>query len=173
MKNIEKDKLEKLLGIVEPYPSTHIVHFSDSGTIMINTIRDFCQKREYSYQINCTDANFYELLEETYRDEPGIKPVNFNLKRPKYMMQGKKYEYLFVTIHIEDEEKGLFLKKAHDIISNAGNILIFIPKNSYGQRYLWTALLEEHYFVATNTIDDLFEQYDVVISKKMHGWGNK
>ncbi len=32
-------------------------------------------------------------------------------------------------------------------------------------------LLEEHYYVASNTIDDLFENYDVLISKKMHGWG--
>jgi hypothetical protein len=32
-------------------------------------------------------------------------------------------------------------------------------------------LLEENNYVASNTIDDLFEHYDLLISKKMHGWG--
>jgi len=34
----------------------------------------------------------------------------------------------------------------------------------------WQQVLEENYFVATNTID-MFEEYEILISKKMHGWG--
>jgi hypothetical protein len=64
-----------------------------------------------------------------------------------------------------------FLKKTHSIIKNAGMILIFLPKEERTQYYEWTALLEEHYYVASSIIDDLFEHYDVIISKKMHGWG--
>ncbi len=79
MKNIEKDKLEKLLEIIPDYPALRIAHFSESGEMMTEILSNFCQKREYEYQINCTKSS--------------------------------------------------------------------------------------------NTIDDLFKNYDVLISKKMHGWG--
>jgi hypothetical protein len=55
---------------------------------------------------------------------------------------------------------------------NSGNIILFIEKNNLKDRHEWTQLLEDNYFVATNTIDDMFEYYDIVISKKMHGWGS-
>jgi len=171
MKNIEQDKLEKLLEIIPPYPALRIAHFTDSGEAMIKVLSDFCQKREYEYQINCTSNSFFDLVYEQYKDTDNIKTINFTLERPRYMMQGKIYEYLFVTSTIKEEMRSDFLKKAHSIIKNAGNILIFLPKGSYKERYNWMMLLEEHYYVASNTIDDLFKNYDVLISKKMHGWG--
>jgi hypothetical protein len=87
------------------------------------------------------------------------------------MIQGKIYEYVFVTAKIEKEIRSDFVKRVHSIIKNSGNIIIFLPKGSYEERYSWIELLEDHYYVASNTIDDLFENYDVLISKKMHGWG--
>jgi hypothetical protein len=61
----------------------------------------------------------------------------------------------------------------HEILRNSGNILLFVPNRNVEERYRWDTLLEENYYVATNTIDDLFTEYDVIISKKMHGWGDK
>ncbi len=171
MKNIEQNKLEKLLEIIPSYPALRIAHFSESGEMMTEILSDFCQKRKYEYQINCTNSSFYDAMSSKYKDADEVKPIKFTLERPRYMMQGKVYEYLFVTTAIKEEMRSDFLKKAHGIIKNAGHILIFLPKGSYEERYNWMALLEEHYYVASNTIDDLFENYDVLISKKMHGWG--
>lgn len=89
------------------------------------------------------------------------------------MTQGKQYDFMFVSANIDLSSRDDFLKKAHGIILNAGNIIIFVEKNNYDERYKWVELLEETYFVATNTIDDLFENYDIIISKKMHGWGDR
>ena len=80
------------------------------------------------------------------------------------------YDYLFVSSNIPDEVKLPFLKKTYAVIKNAGNIIIFVPKGDYPQIHLWGQLLEENNFVATNTLD-IFSNYDVIISKKMHGWG--
>jgi len=171
MKNIEQDKLEKLLGIIPSSPALRIAHFTDSGEMMTEVLSDFCQKREYEYQINCTDNSFFDLISDKYKNMANIKTIKFTLERPRYMIQGKMYEFLFVTANIKDEMRSDFIRKAHGIIKNAGNILIFLPKGSYEERYSWITLLEEHYYVASNTIDDLFENYDVLISKKMHGWG--
>ncbi len=171
MKNIEQDKLEKLLEIIESHPALRIAHFSESGEMMTEILSNFCQKRGYEYQINCTKSSFYDAMSSKYKDVDKVKPLKFPLERPRYMIQGKMYEYLFVTTAIEEGMRSDFLKKAHGIIKNAGHIIIFLPKGSYEERYHWMALLEEHYYVASNTMDDLFENYDVLISKKMHGWG--
>jgi hypothetical protein len=85
-------------------------------------------------------------------------------------LQGKFYEYLFVTCDIKDNIKASFLQKCHKAIKNAGLIVIFILKDDHEQTAIWTQLLEENYFVATSSIQ-LSKSYDVVISRKMHGWG--
>jgi len=171
MKNIEQDKLETLLQIIAPAPALCIAHFAQIGEKMVEILEDFCSKQGYEYQINCTDPSFFKTLADRYKDHETVKPVKFTLERPRYMIQGKLYEYLFVTSTIDAEIRSDFLKKTHSIIKNAGLILIFIPKGDTQQRYDWMALLEEHYYVASSAIDDLFEHYDVIISKKMHGWG--
>jgi hypothetical protein len=171
MKNIEQDKLEKLLEIIPSSPALRIAHFTDGGEMMIEVLSDFCQKKEYEYQINCTDNSFFDFISDKYKDITNIKTIKFRLDRPRYMIQAKMYEYVFVTSSIGEDMRDDFTRKVHSIIKNAGNILIFLPKGSYEERYSWTMLLEEHYYVASNTIDDLFVNYDVLISKKMHGWG--
>jgi hypothetical protein len=173
MKNIEKKKLDQLLEIIDPAPALRLAHFSESGEEMVDYLSAFCQKNSYEYQINCTNQTFYTAISTKYTDIPDIKCINFSLSRPKYMLQGKLYDYIFVTSAIPDSEKGNFLMKTHDIIKNSGLILIFLPKDERAQRYEWISLLEEHYYVASSIIDDLFSNYDLLISKKMHGWGKQ
>ncbi|MFT7880757.1 MAG: hypothetical protein ABXS91_10235 [Sulfurimonas sp.] len=173
MKHIELDRLKKLLEIVGPYPATSVVHFSDENLELSETIYDFCHAKSYSYQVNATEKGFCEALQEKFEGKEGIRIIDFSLQRPKYLIQGKTYEYLFVTMEIPEAQRDDFLRKAHEIIRNSGNILLFVPHGSAQARQKWEKMLEENYYVATNTIDDLFEAYDVIISKKMHGWGDK
>ena len=171
MKAIEKERLIQLLHIIPNHPMIRIAHFVDSGEVMPEVLSGFCREKGYEYQINCTDPGFYKTLSEKYRNDACTKLANFSLKRPRYMIQGKLYDFLFVTVHIDESLREDFVKRCHPVIKNGGNILIFIPKGDHAARYEWMRLLEEHYYVATNTIADLFEAYDLLISKKMHGWG--
>ncbi|MEA1952859.1 MAG: hypothetical protein U9O24_00515 [Campylobacterota bacterium] len=171
MKNIEKNRIEQLLEIISDAPALRIAHFTEGGEPFIEALNDFCHEKTYEYQLNCTTPSFYEEMKTKFELTPHLKAVNFSLDRPRYMTQAKLYEYLFVTTRIKEETRSDFLKKVHGIIKNAGIIIVFLPKGSLEERYHWVSLLEEHYFVASNTIDDLFEHYDVLISKKMHGWG--
>ena len=173
MKQIEQDKLQKLLQIVGPYPSTSVVHFSDGELELSEAIYGYCHARAYDYQLNATEKGFCESAQRRFEGREGIRVIDFSLKRPKYLIQGKTYEFLFVTMEIPEEQRGEFLAKAHEIIRNSGNILLFVPRENDKERWKWEKLLEENYFVATNTIDDLFGHYDLIISKKMHGWGDK
>jgi len=170
MKQLEEEKIDQLLSIINLYPSIRIMHFSDGSHLLSKKISRLCKEHDYEYQLNCTSDIFYQKSALKYADDDYVKVKLINLKQPRYAIQAKMYDYLFVTSDISDEEKFPFLKKIYGMIKNAGNIIIFVPKEKHSQIHLWSQLLEENNFVATNTLD-IFSNYDVIISKKMHGWG--
>ena len=172
MKHLEKNQLKTLLEIIGSNPSLQIAHFTQGGEIITDMLSEYCNTRDYLYQINTLDSLFYEKLLHKYKKVDTTNVKEFSLDRKSYMMQGKQYDFIFITINIDDNFKEEFLKRIHKITRNAGNILIFIPKEDNKKQYTWIELLEETNYVATSYINDLFEYYDVIISKKMHGWGN-
>jgi len=171
MKPIEATKLSQLLQIIPEHPMIRILHFSDSGEILPEILSDFAAQKGYEYQINALNTPYFHMLQQHFPTAPHIKLLNFTLTRPRYMIQGKLYDYVFVTATIDEAIREDFLKRVHPVMKNGGNILLFLPKSDHAQRWEWLRLLEENYYVASNTIDDLFGYYDLLISKKMHGWG--
>ena len=174
MKQLDTKSINQLLSIINIYPSIRIMHFSQNQPNLNSAILKLSQTNGYEFQLNSTTTEDYENSKNQFKESSNISIANFNLNRPRYNIQAKQYDYLFVSTKIEDEEILKFLKKSHSIIKNAGLILIFIPKvdkiSDYDTIYRWNSLLEESYFVATNSIDISLD-YDVIVSKKMHGWG--
>jgi len=170
MKEIEQSEVEKLLTIIQPAPQIRIGHFSDRGEPLPHILSSFCHTNGYEYILNCTNEDYYKSMQQVYTAYPACTVKEFNLSRPSYMQHGKFYEYLFISCDILPEERIPFLQKAHRVIKNAGLILLFIPRSDYHTLETWRELLEEHYFVATSSID-LDTEWRVIISKKMHGWG--
>jgi len=172
MKNLEKDKLETLLQIIGTNPSLRIAHFTEGEDGLTEALHDYCEAEGYEYQINCTDDSSTAMLSQKYNESSETEVRALPLERNSYMKQAKQYDFVFVTSEVEERLRADFLKKVHRIILNAGNVILFIDKENRGEKYQWIALLEENNYVATSTIDDLFEYYDIIISKKMHGWGS-
>jgi len=172
MKYLEKDNLNTLLKIIGSNPSLQIAHFAQKYEILTDMLSEYCNTRDYLYQIYTLNLPSYEKLCEQYTNIENTDVKKFSLARKSYMSQGRQYDFIFITINIDDNFKEEFLKRVHKIIRNAGNIVIFIPKEDNTKKHKWIELLEETNYVATSYIDDLFEYYDVIISKKMHGWGN-
>ena len=172
MKNLEKDKLETLLQIIGTNPSLRIAHFTEGEDGLTKALHDYCEAEEYEYQINCTDDDSVEMLLEKYKENRQTQVRALPLERNSYMKQAKQYDFVFITSEVDETLRDDFLKRVHRIILNAGNVILFINKENREEKYQWVALLEENNYVATSTIDDLFEYYDIIISKKMHGWGS-
>ena len=170
MKQLEEEKIDQLLDIINLYPSIRIMQFSDGSHLLSKKISRLCEENDYEYQLNCTNDTFYQKSTLKYADSDLVKVKHINLDQPRYAIQAKMYDYLFVSSDIPDDKKLSFLKKSYSVIKNAGIIIIFLPKGDHPQTDLWTQLLEENNFVATNTLD-IFSNYDLIISKKMHGWG--
>jgi len=174
MKQLEKKEIEQLLSIINIYPNIRIMHFSENQPNLNREILKLSKNNDYEFQLNSTTEEDYNLSMQEFAQSSHINISNFNLKRARYNIQAKQYDYIFVSSKIKEEDILSFLKKSHSIIKNAGLIIIFIPKIDkvldYETIYKWSSILEESYFVATNNID-ISEKFDVIISKKMHGWG--
>ena len=170
MKNLEKNKLKTLLSIIKDSPSLDIAHFTDQDNLLVELLNDYCIEKDYTYQLNLLDNSIEENMKQKYNSS-NTSIRTFQLQRKSYLIQAKQYDFLFVTATIGLDMESDFLKRIHQIIRNAGQLIVFIKKEDYKLRYRWIELLEEHNYVATNTIDNLCNDYDIVITKKMHGWG--
>jgi len=170
MKEIISSEVEKLLAIIQPAPLLRIGHFSNRGETLPALLLQYCERNDYAYILNCTDPLYHKKLQDRYQESSVCQIKLFDLARSNYMQQGKFYDYLFVSCDIPASERESFLRKSHKAIKNAGLILLFVPTSEHKSLALWTQLLEENYFVATNTIN-LDKAWSVIISKKMHGWG--
>lgn len=172
MKKLDKKHLDTLLQIIGTTPSYQIAHFTESGEALIDGIDRYCKRENFRYQVLCSNSEFFEKIKDKYQESDSTFVMNFPLQRRVYKIQAREYNFLFVSSIIPLEERSDFLKKSYQIIRSAGNIIIFVPKKDYAERDSWTALLEENLYVSTSIMDDLFEHYDIIISRKMHGWGD-
>ena len=169
MKKLESKKIEQLLSIIPEHPATRIMYISHNDLQLSDTLANFVKDRDYELLLNITDDIFYEEIKDRYKDKSTIvKKMNFQQRR--YVSMAKLYDYIFVSSNVPDELQEQFAKSIHSHIKNAGNIILFLPKNDLRVLDTWQQVLDENYFVATNSID-IFENYEILISKKMHGWG--
>jgi len=169
MKNLELKKIEQLLSIIPDHPATQIMHITQSDKELSTALETLVTQRDYTLLINVIDDDFYDEIKENYSaDACSVKKMKFEQRR--YATMAKLFDYVFVTADIPNELQNQFAKTIHGHMKNAGNIILFLEKNNLKVLDRWQQVLEENYFVATNTID-MFEEYEILISKKMHGWG--
>ncbi len=172
MKKLETKSIQQLLGIIPNYPSLIISQFSDGGEVFSNALSSLCLEREHEYQLNVLDEAFLFKAKELYGKNNllTIKHIKWNQRR--YSSLAKQYDFLFVTATVPDEHRSFFAKNIHSHIKNAGHIVLFLEKNNQKNRDEWWSLLEKYLFVAISSLD-IFENYEILIAKKMHGWGGK
>jgi len=169
MKNLESKKIEQLLSIIPDHPAIQIMHITQSGRQLSDALATLVKQKEYTLLLNVTDDNAYEELKENYSNTfSSVKKMKFDQRR--YASMAKMFDYVFVTTTVPDEFQDQFAKSIHGHIKNAGHIILFLEKSNLKVLDRWRQVLEENYFVATNTID-MFNEYEILISKKMHGWG--
>jgi len=171
MKNLETEAIEQILSIIPNHPAMRIMHISEGGEQFCDALKDFTEQREYEYQLNITNDIFYYKIKELYSDNEWCNIKQMDYKQRKYVNMAKQYDFVFVTASISNGVEEDFAKKIHSHIKNAGNLIMFLPKDDIESKYKWFRYLEESLFVAINSID-IFENYEIVIAKKMHGWGN-
>ena len=171
MKNIEADRLSELMDAIYYQPCASVVHFCENDPLLSTKLALYCEAKEYHYQLNTPHADFAAQIKENLAAIPNASAFRMPLERPKFRIGGKEYDYALITLPLQKDKRLPFLRKVHEIMRNHGKIVIFFEKGNKTEQTDWTANLEKALFVATSTIEDMFEHYDIILSTKMHGWG--
>lgn len=158
-------EVDKLLNSLPQNPGMRVMHFTKDGALC-KSIKEFCSSSEFDseYLILTFDQDTQEAL-KVYEDS--FCEVKFvNERRPKYHMQSKQYEYLFVDSLPNDRVS--FFKKVYSALKNAAPIFIFLEKSNRTFAYKLQEELIESNYVAANLTD--LDNFLIVSAKKMHGW---
>lgn len=167
MKNIEQSEVEELLHIIQDKPDQQIIHISDGSHILTRSLSKWCKKHHSHYYLYCTKDVFYDKSVTKYANQPQMHIVKFNLGHPIPTIQHVKYDYLIATVDFTQQNKAVFLEKCYPVVRRGGSMIILIPSSSCTQRDEWRDILTEQYHASMKVIDDLFEQYDVIVSKRL------
>jgi len=173
MKKLQENEIEQLLEILSEHPRLRIAHFTEGGELFINRLNQLSVEKGYEYQLHLLDDNLHRKLKENLviNDISNIKRIKWEQNR--YASPALQYDLLFVTASIPNDYKEAFAKKIYSHIKSAGEIILFLEKGELKNSDEWRVALEEYLFVAINIEVNMFENYDILIARKMHGWGGK
>lgn len=159
--------LKQFLELFNPLPGNHYLQVCTS---VDETTEELYKMMEH------VDG---ELSLAIYNEEESDLQVRFphakiqyisNFKQPFRALPRNNDIVIFKDIfHLHENQKGI-LKIAYTTLANSAYIIIMQKKGTMDIEAM-KAMLEEFEFRAPNEIDVLPE-YDLVMAKKMHMWGN-
>jgi len=168
MKEKREKEIENLLSIIPiNFPIMDIFHLCDDCDGLCEALNKLCLSLGYHYDLAIVSDEYYHHLEKN----SDLHPKKFNFKKQRYNIQSRVYDFVFVSIDLEAiENPALFYKKLYAINKNAGKVFFILPKEANIRALEDTLIL--HNYVATNPIEDIFEDYQILSAQKMHGWDN-
>ncbi len=170
MRRLKEEHVALLMQIVsDHYPNQQILHITDCKTDLHDYLFKITKERGFEYDLRHTVDTPPSV---TGADEhPAFRVEPLDLKRRAYNKHARLYEYVFVTLDEGSIADGLeeMLKKIFRLMKNSGVLIFLLEKRGLLEDKI-DKVLEEGYFVAVNHID-IFDDFDVVNARKMHGWG--
>jgi len=176
LKKLTDKTVNDIVNIILPYPATRVMQISDGEADFEDEIKlsqhlfELIKAQDYDFQLNLLNSEKVESYKELFIEEGVSSSVRLlHPKQPRYGMQGKFYDYLYVSASIDEAMQEEFTQKVYEVIKSGGIIILFTDKNleTYDR---WFNLLQDNFFVAINAID-ICEDFHIITAKKMHGWG--
>lgn len=158
-------EVDSLLNSLMLVPGMRVMHFANDS-ILCKSIQNFCKESEFNSEyliLTFSQESEYSLK---YLEDEVTKVKYINENRPKFNIQAKLYDYLFITTLPSNTES--FFRRVYSSLKNGAPIFIFLNKEDRELAYRLESELIEANYVASNKmpIDDFL----VLSSKKMHGW---
>lgn len=156
-----------ITSLLHPTPHTKIMVVTSHLDEMVEELNAFLSPYEGLIDLSLYPGEHVELLSFTPNK-------TFLLKDYRSPAGGIARDYAAVIVqdvlHLH-ESPHKFLELIYRTQLNATEIIIIQKKGSM-QTAQVEALLDENEFRAINTMIDLIDDYDVIVGKKMHMWGN-
>jgi len=152
-----------ILDILRPSPQMKILIIGDEPNEIVEIFSEFLQAYNGTMDIaSYTDTNFIS---------PQIKRCDI-IKDYASLPRGsaRDYEYVILkdTLSIHENPKKL-LENLYRSMENSAEIIVLQDQNLLFDTEDMLDLCE---FRTPNKIHDIWKNYDAVVAKKMHMWGN-
>jgi hypothetical protein len=124
------------------------------------------------YHYTALDQEISDYLEEILKDVVGglsILDTSLDINKLKMRSKPSSCDYAIVSNYLLDfDNSNLLMNMISRSLRDAGYIIILEDKNKNLSKVY--ELLEEFDYGAVSKID-IFEQYDLIMAKKLHMWG--
>jgi len=159
--------LKQFLQLFNPKPGNHylqVTTFPDETTTALCTLL-----QSVGGQLNLVIYNQEQQEYTTQFPKAKIQQIQ-NFKQPFRAIPRDHDILILKDIFQFHRNPEIILKIGYTTLANAANIIIMEKKGCINIEDIMN-LLEKYEFRAPNTID-ILEEYDLVMAKKMHMWGN-
>jgi len=159
-------KLDQFLELFNPLPGNHYLQVTTKPDATTLALQDIIKKVDGEFRVAIYAED--ELVDERLSDAKVQFIKKFNT--PFRALPRDNDIVIFKDILTQHENPELLLKIAYTTLANTADIIIMEPKGAMDIEAT-KALLERFEFRAPNSID-ILDEYDLVMAKKMHMWGN-
>jgi len=159
--------LKQFLELFNPYPGNHYLQI----TTEVDEITDAFSKLMKGVDGELSIVLYSEEENDLSSKYPDAKIQYIkNFKQPfRALPRTHDIVLLQNVLHQHENQKGI-LKIAYATLANAANIIIMQKKGTMNIEATLN-ILEEFEFRSQNYID-ILPEYDLVMAKKLHMWGN-
>jgi hypothetical protein len=159
--------LKQFLELFNPYPGNNYLQVTDKVDETTDALYSLMESVDGV--LNLVIFSEEEIDLSTRFPKAHIQHIK-DFKQPFRALPRTNDIVIFKDVFHKHENKKGILKIAYTTLANAAEIVIMQKKETANVEEILN-LLEEHEFRSQNQIDVLNE-YDLVMAKKLHMWGN-
>ena len=159
--------LKQFLELFNPYPGNSYLQVTDKVDETTDALYSLMESVD-----GILNLVIYSEVEQDLQNKYPKANVQYikNFKQPFRALPRTNDIVIFKDVfHKHENQKGI-LKIAYTTLANAAEIVIMQKKDTTNVEEILN-ILEEHEFRSQNQID-VIPEYDLVMAKKLHMWGN-
>jgi hypothetical protein len=160
-------RLDQFLELFHPLPGNHYIQVTTKPDETSEALEGLLKEVDGEFRLAIYTKEEFSLQERL--QETKIQFVK-KFHTPFRALPRDNDMVIFKDILTQHENPKLLLKTAYTTLANTADIIVMEPKGTMDVAAT-KELLEAFEFRAPNYIDVL-DEYDLVMAKKMHMWGN-
>jgi len=160
-------ELGQFLELFNPLPGNHYIQVTTKPDETTLALQKMIANVDGEFRLAIYDSD--EVMLESSLEDAKVQLIN-NFKTPFRALPRDNDIVIFKDIFLKHSNPELLLRIAYTTLANTAEIIIMEEKGEMDVEAT-KELLEKFEFRAPNYID-ILPQYDLVMAKKMHMWGN-
>ena len=160
-------EVKQFLELFTPYPGSCYLEVSQDSSEITTALYDLLEQSQ-----STLDLVFYENEKKEHKQRFINSKIQYidSFEKPFRALPRSVDIVILRDILHYHKKQDVILKTAYRALANTADIIIMEKKGVMNIAAM-CELLEQYEFRASNSID-IFAEYDLVMAKKMHMWGN-